>query len=107
MQEKFDGDSEDQRKTKINGTDQTIVSEEASINMMNQQVMKIFTNHDYTISQSLDYGSNMIITLKWNFVDIMIQHRTKEVYNVDNTRSLDLKLSLEKPFATSTEFLGQ
>jgi hypothetical protein len=69
--------------------------------------MKIFTNHDYTISQSLDYGSNMIITLKWNFVDIMIQHRTKEVYNVDNTRSLDLKLSLEKPFATSTEFLGQ
>jgi len=37
----------------------------------------------------------------------MIQHRTKEVCNVDNTKSSDLKLSLEKPFATSIEFLGQ
>ncbi len=37
----------------------------------------------------------------------MTWHRTKEVYNVDNTKSLDLKLSLEKPIATSKKILSQ
>jgi hypothetical protein len=35
--------------------DQIISLEKALINLTNQQVMKIFTNHDYTVSQSLDY----------------------------------------------------
>ncbi len=30
----------------------------------------------------------------------MTQHKIEEVCNVDNTKSLDLKLSLEKPIAT-------
>jgi hypothetical protein len=33
--------------------------------------MKIFTNHDYTFSQSLDYRSNKFITSEQNFVDLM------------------------------------
>jgi hypothetical protein len=36
-----------------------------------------FTNHDNTISQLANYGSNISITLKQNFVDLMIQHMTK------------------------------
>jgi hypothetical protein len=34
MEEKSDEDSEDQRKTKINGTNQIIVSKEASISLI-------------------------------------------------------------------------
>ncbi len=37
----------------------------------------------------------------------MTQHKTLEVYTVDNIRSLYLKLSLVKPSATSIEFIGQ
>ncbi len=49
----------------------------------------------------------MSITLKRNFDDLMTQHRIKEVCNVDNTKSLDLKLSLEKPIATFKKIIGQ
>jgi hypothetical protein len=62
---------------------------------MSQHVMKIFRDHDYIVSQSLDYRSDKFVTLEQNFVDLMIQHRTKEVCSVDNTTSSDLELSLE------------
>jgi hypothetical protein len=38
---------------------------------MSQQVMKMFTNHDYIVSQSLDYGLNRFVTSKQNYVDLM------------------------------------
>jgi hypothetical protein len=69
--------------------------------------MKIFIDHDYIVSQSLDYGLDRSITLEQIFINLMIQHRVEEVYSVDNTRSLDLKLSSEKLSATSTKFLTQ
>jgi hypothetical protein len=34
--------------------------------------MKIFIDHDYIVSQSLDYGLNKFVTLEQNFVDMMI-----------------------------------
>ncbi len=37
----------------------------------------------------------------------MIQHRTKEIYNVDNTKSLELEVLLEEPNAMFGELLGQ
>ncbi len=37
----------------------------------------------------------------------MVQHRTKEVCSVNNTRSSNSEMSLEKPNATSTKFLGE
>jgi hypothetical protein len=30
--------------------------------MISQQVMKIFINHDYIVSQSLDYGLDTFVT---------------------------------------------
>jgi hypothetical protein len=33
--------------------------------------MKKFKDHDYTISQSLDYGLNKFVTSKQNSVDLM------------------------------------
>jgi hypothetical protein len=69
--------------------------------------MKLFTNCDYIVSQSLDYGSIKSITSKQNFANLMTRHRIEEIYSVNNIRSSDLELSLEKPSATSIEFLGQ
>ncbi len=40
MEQKFDEDSEDQNKTKIIGTDQIVVSEEALVNLMSQHVIE-------------------------------------------------------------------
>jgi hypothetical protein len=62
---------------------------------MNQHVMKIFRDHDYIVSQSLDYRLDKFVTLEQNFVDLMIQYRKEKVYTVDNTTSSDLKLSSE------------
>jgi len=42
MEQKFDEDSEDQNKTKIIGTDQIVVSEEALVNLMSQHVIENF-----------------------------------------------------------------
>jgi hypothetical protein len=39
-----------------------------------------------------------------NFVDLMTQHRLKEICNVDNTSSSNLEMSSELSNATSTEF---
>jgi hypothetical protein len=49
MGKKSDEDSKDQRKTKIIGIDQIIVSKEALVNLMNQQAMRLLKNHGYTI----------------------------------------------------------
>ncbi len=50
MEDKYDEYLEDQRKTKIIGTNQIIILKETSINLMSQLVMKIFIDRDYTIS---------------------------------------------------------
>ncbi len=73
---------------------------------MNQHVMKIFTDHDYIVSQSLDYRSDKFVTLEQNFVDLMIQHKKEKVCSVDNTMSSDLELSSEQPSATFTKLIG-
>jgi hypothetical protein len=64
--------------------------------------MKKFIDQDYIVSQSLDYGSNKSVTLKQNSIDLMTQHMIEEVYTVDNTKSLDLEMTSEKPSAMST-----
>jgi hypothetical protein len=71
MEKKSNEDSKDQRKIEIIGTHQIIISKEAWINLISQHVMKIFIDHDYTFSQSLDYRSNKFITSEQNFVDLM------------------------------------
>jgi hypothetical protein len=68
MKEKSDEDLEDQNKIEIIGVDHTIVLEEASINLMSQQVMKEFKNHDYIISRPLDYGLDKFVTSKENLL---------------------------------------
>jgi hypothetical protein len=50
MEEKNDENSKDQSKTKIIGIDQIVVSKEALVNIMSQQVIKKFPNHDYIVS---------------------------------------------------------
>jgi hypothetical protein len=39
--------------------------------------MTKFTDHDYTISRSLDYGLDKFVTSKQNFVDPMTQRKTE------------------------------
>jgi hypothetical protein len=75
MEEKFDEDTKDQRKIEIIGIDEIIVLEETIVNIMSQQVMKIFTNHDYIALESLDYTLNGFVTLEPNFIDMMTQHK--------------------------------
>jgi len=38
---------------------------------MSQQVMKMFIDHDYIVSKSLDYGLDRFVTSKQNYVDLM------------------------------------
>jgi len=56
---------------------------------MTQQAMILLKNHDYTISQPIDYRSNMFITSEQNFVNLMIQHMIEQICTVDNVRSLE------------------
>ncbi len=49
-EEKVDEHLEDQITTQIIDIDKTVTSKEALINLMSQQVMKIFTDHDYIVS---------------------------------------------------------
>jgi hypothetical protein len=53
--------------------------------------MKKFTY--CTILQSLDYGSCKFVTSEQNLINMMIQHMTKEICNVNNTRLSNLELS--------------
>jgi hypothetical protein len=46
------------------------------------------------------------VTSKPNFVDMMTQCGTEEVYSTTNTKSSNLKLLSEQPNATSIELLG-
>ncbi len=71
---------------------------------MSQQVMKLFIDYDYTVSKLLDYRLDKFIILKQNSINLMTQHRTKEVYNVNNNKSSYLMLSSEQLNATSTKF---
>jgi hypothetical protein len=45
--------------------------------------MILLRDHNYIVSQSLDYKSNMFMTSKQNFVDLMAQNGTKEICSVD------------------------
>ncbi len=54
MKEQSNENTKGQRKTKIIGIDLTIVLEKPSDYLMSQQVMKVFINNDYTISQLLE-----------------------------------------------------
>jgi hypothetical protein len=54
------------------------------------------------VSHSFDYGSNKSITSKQKFINLMTQHTIEKVYSVDNTRSLDSKMTLKKPSVIST-----
>jgi hypothetical protein len=81
---KFNEDSKDYKKLEIIRTDQIIVLEEASINLMSQQVMKMFTDHDHTTSQSLDYGSPLLletISFMMQNVDFPFQNCSTKSWN--------------------------
>ncbi len=68
--------------------------------------MKIFANHDYTISESLEYTLDGFVTSEPNFVDLMTQHKIEKNCSVDNTKSPNLELSIEQPNALFVEWLG-
>jgi hypothetical protein len=57
--------------------------------------MILLKDHNYTISQSLDYKADRQVTSKKTFVNMMTQHSIEGIYSVDNTRSSYLELSLE------------
>jgi hypothetical protein len=58
--------------------------------------MILLRNHDYIISQLVDYRSDMSITLEQNYVNMMTLHKTIFFCSVDNAMSLELVL-LEEP----------
>jgi hypothetical protein len=63
--------------------------------------MKKYLNHDYIVSQLLNYGVDKILTLEQNVANLMTQHRPKGICSVDNTRSY-LGMSLELPNVITT-----
>jgi hypothetical protein len=69
--------------------------------------MILLRNHDYIVSQTMDYRLDMFVTSKQTFVDLMTQHMTNFFCNVDNTKSLELEVLLEEPNAIFVELLGQ
>jgi hypothetical protein len=73
------------------------------MNMMSQQAMVLLKNHEYIVSQRVDYRLHMYVTLEQNFVNLMTQHMTEIFYNANNTKSLELKVLLEKPNAIYAE----
>jgi hypothetical protein len=74
-------------------TDQIVALDEASMNLMSQQAMILFKNHNHTFSQSLDYKLVRSITLKQNYTNLMTKHKTKEICSVHNIESSNLELS--------------
>jgi hypothetical protein len=105
--EKSDEDLEDERILDIIDINQIVTLEEALVNLMSQHAMILLRNHDYIISQPINYRLNMFVTSKQNFVDLMTQRRIEEIYSVDNTRSLELEVLSKEPSALSTKLLGQ
>jgi hypothetical protein len=69
--------------------------------------MNKYPNHDYAYLQLLDYGVDILVTSKQNSIDLMIQHGSQGIYNVDNTKSSYSRLSLELLSTTSIELFGQ
>ncbi len=55
--EKFDEDSKEERTSKIINIDEILASYEASMNLMSQQTMILLKNHNYIVSQLLNYKS--------------------------------------------------
>ncbi len=55
-----------QKKSNIRDhkTDQTIISKEASVNLMSQQYMILFKDYDHTVSQPVNYKLDMYVTLE-------------------------------------------
>jgi hypothetical protein len=54
--------------------------------------MILSKDHDSTISQPIDYKLDMFLTLKQKFVNLMTQHMTQEICNVNNTKSSKLEV---------------
>ncbi len=54
----------------------------------------------------MDYGLDSYVKSEQDFDNLMNQHRTEVVCNVNNTKSLDFDSSSEKLGAMSIEFLG-
>ncbi len=102
MEEISNENIEGQRETKTNWTNQIVVLDKTLVNMINQHVMIKYPNHDYVDSQLLDCGVDKLMMSKQNFADMMTQHGSKAICNVDNTRSSDSGMSLELPNAMST-----
>ncbi len=94
--EKFDENLEDEKTSEIKDTNQIFTLEEASVNLMSQQVMILLRNHDYKVSQLIDHRWDLSITSKQNSIDLMTQHKIEDIYSVDNTKSSKLKVLLEE-----------
>ncbi len=62
MEERYDEDSEDQKKIKSIRTYQIVVSEDTLVNLISWQVMNKYLDHDYILSQLLDCGVNKLVT---------------------------------------------
>jgi ribosomal protein L20A (L18A) len=71
IKEKSNEDLEDERTLEIIDIDQIITLEEPLMNLMNQQVMILLINHDYIVSQLVNYGLDMSIASEQNFIDLM------------------------------------
>jgi hypothetical protein len=60
--EKFHQDLEEERALEIINTDEIFTLEEAIVNLMIQQAMTLLKNHEYTVSQLINYRSDTFIT---------------------------------------------
>ncbi len=69
--------------------------------------MILLKNQDYTISQPIDYRSNTFVASNQNSINMMIKHRTKTICSVDNTKSLEIKVSSKKLSAIFIELSSQ
>jgi uridine kinase len=76
------------------------------MNLMSQQDMILFKDYDHIVSQQVDYKSNMYVSSQQNFVDLMIQHKTKEIYSVDNARSSKEHVLSKEPSAILIRLLS-
>jgi hypothetical protein len=43
---------------------------------MSQQAIVLLKNHEYIVSQPVDYRLDMFVTSKQNFVNLMTEHMT-------------------------------
>jgi hypothetical protein len=73
---------------------------------MIQQVMILLKNHEYKVSQPIHYRSDTSITSEQNFVDLMTQHMTEEIFSVDNDESSNQLVLSKEPSAISIDLLS-